>query len=98
MDSTSLSKPSKLGIRIKKSKQSNSSSVEQPKESLFSESITEKSSVPDREERRKGHQTISTATYYRTERRGSSGYAHDEADDWLMGDMDIDGGLTEGDV
>jgi hypothetical protein len=98
LDSTSSSKPSKPGIRVKKSKQSNTSSVEQPKESLFSESKTEKSSVSDREERRKGHQTISTATYYRTERRGSSGYAHDEADDWLIGGMDIDGGLTEGDV
>lgn len=41
---------------------------------------------------------ISTATYYRAERRGSFGYAHDEADDWLVGGMDIDGGLTEGDV
>jgi hypothetical protein len=95
LDSRSSSKP---GIRVKKSKQSNTSSVEQPKESLFSESITEKSSVSDREERRKGHQTISTATYYRAERRGSSGYAHDEADDWFAGGMDIDGGLTEGDV
>jgi hypothetical protein len=99
LDSRSPSKPSKPGIRVKKSKQSNtSSSVEYPKESLFSESITEKSPVSGREERRKGHQTISTATYYRTERRGSFGYAHDEADDWLVGGMDIDGGLTEGDV
>jgi hypothetical protein len=98
LDSTSSSKPSKPSIRVKKSKQSNTSSGEQAKESLFSESITEKSSVSDREERRKGHQTISIATYYRTERRGSSGYAHDEADDWLVGGMDIDGGLTEGDV
>ncbi|HEV7930662.1 MAG TPA: hypothetical protein VGP12_11090 [Nitrosospira sp.] len=41
---------------------------------------------------------ISTATYYQAERRRSSGYPHDEADDWLVGGMDIDGRLTEGDV
>lgn len=32
-------------------------------------------------ERRNGYQTISTAAYYRTERRGFSGFG--EAHDWL---------------
>ena len=98
LDSRSSSKRSKPAIRVKKSKQSNTSSVGQPQESMPSESITEKSPVSDREERRKGHQMISTATYYRAERRGSFGNAHDEADDWFVGGMDLDGRLTEGDV
>jgi hypothetical protein len=99
LDSRSSSKP---GIRVKKSKQSNNGSVEQPKESMLSvlitESITVTPPVSDGQERRKGHQMISTATYYQAERRRSSGYPHDEADDWLVGGMDIDGRLTEGDV
>jgi hypothetical protein len=95
LDSSSSSKP---GIRVKRSKQSNNGSVEQPEEPILSKSITAMPPLSDKQERRKGHQTISTATYYRAERRGSFGYAHDEADDWLMGGMDIDGGLTEGDV
>lgn len=41
---------------------------------------------------------ISTATYYRAERRGAFGNTHDEADDWLVGGMELDGRLTEGDV
>jgi hypothetical protein len=96
LDSRSSSKP---GLRVKKSKQSNNDSVEQLEESMLSESITAAPPVSVRQERRKGHQMISTATYYRAERRRSFGYAqHDEADDWLMGGMDTDGGLTEGDV
>jgi hypothetical protein len=95
LDSRSSSKP---GIRVKKSKQSNNGSVEQLEESILSESITATPPVSVRQERRKGHQMISTATYYRAEQRRSFGYPHDEADDWPMGGMDTDDRLTEGDV
>ena len=103
MDSKSSSKPGIRVKRVKKNKQSNNGSVEQlkeeqPKEFMCSESITATPPVLERQERRKGHQTISTATYYRAERRCSFGYVHDEADDWLGGDLDTDSGLTEGDV
>jgi hypothetical protein len=95
LDSSSSSKPH---IRVKRSKQSSNGSVEQPEETILSESITATSALSERQERRKGHQTISTATYYRAERRGSFGYAHDEAEDWLAIGMDPEGGLTDGDV
>jgi hypothetical protein len=95
LDSSSSSKP---GIRVKRSKQSSNGSVEQPEEPILSESITATPPLSDRQERRKGHQTISTATYYRAERRSSFGYARDEADDWLVSGMDTEGGLTDGDV
>jgi hypothetical protein len=35
---------------------------------------------------------ISTATYYRAERRRSYGHAPDEIDDWLVGEVEADGG------
>ena len=41
---------------------------------------------------------ISTATYYRAERRGSHGYGHDETDDWVVGGVESDDALTEGDA
>ena len=41
---------------------------------------------------------ISTATYYRAERRRSYGYGHDEADDWAVGGVESEDGLTEGDA
>ena len=44
-----------------------------------------------RQERRRGHQLISTATYYRAERRGMSGYSYGEPQDWVDGDADMDG-------
>jgi hypothetical protein len=47
---------------------------------------------PARQERRKGHQLVSTETYYRTERRGISGYSYGEPQDWMDGDIEIDGG------
>ena len=50
------------------------------------------------EERRQGHQMISTATYYRAERRGSHGYGHGETDDWVVGGVESDDALTEGDA
>ena len=46
---------------------------------------------PARQERRKGHQLISTATYYRNERRGMSGSNYGEPQDWTDGDMELDG-------
>ena len=41
---------------------------------------------------------ISTATYYRTERRCSYGYGHDEAGDWVVEGVESDDGLTEEDA
>jgi hypothetical protein len=96
LDSRSSSKP---GNRVKRSERSNSNSVGQLEESTLGESMTgELPPISGRQERRQGHQMISTATYYRTERRSSYGYGHDEADDWVVGDADSDNGLTEGDA
>ena len=47
--------------------------------------------VAIKQERRRGHQLISTATYYRAERRGLSGYSYGEPQDWVDGDTDLDG-------
>lgn len=41
---------------------------------------------------------VSTATYYRAERRGSYGYGRDEADDSVVGSVESDDALTEGDA
>lgn len=65
---------------------------------MLNESIMAKPPVSDRQERRKGHQMISTAGYYRTERRRSYGEVQNEADDWLVGGVDMDGRLTEEDM
>lgn len=46
---------------------------------------------PVRQERRKGHQLVSTAAYYRNERRGMSGASYGEPQDWADGDMESDG-------
>jgi hypothetical protein len=96
LDSRSFSKP---GSEVKRSEQSNSNVVEQLENSILSTAIAGES-VPEsaRQERRKGHQTISTAAYYRAERRGSDGYGHEEADDWAAGGVESDRGLTEGDA
>lgn len=94
LDSRSSSKPD---VRVKKSRLGSNRSVEQIRESMSSESIAAPP-VTVRLERRKGHQMISTATYYRAERRRSSGYAPDENDDWLVSEVEADGGLTEGNV
>lgn len=40
-------------------------------------------------ERRNGYQTISTADYYRAERRGLSGFGQ-QAQDWLEANVEID--------
>ncbi|MBA4142103.1 MAG: hypothetical protein H0X43_03655 [Nitrosospira sp.] len=48
---------------------------------------------PGRHERRKGHQIISTATYYRTDRRGSGNFGYDELQEWMDADLDPEGGL-----
>lgn len=44
-----------------------------------------------KQERRKGHQVISTATYYQVERRGSAPYSYGETQDWLDSDPESDG-------
>ena len=96
LDSRSSSKP---GSRVKRSERSNSNSVEQLEESTLGESMAgELSSASARQERRQGHQMISTATYYRAERRGSYGYGHDEAGDSVVGGVESDDALTEGDA
>jgi hypothetical protein len=96
LDSRSSSKP---GSRVKRSERSNSNSVEQLEESTLGESTAgELATASARQERRQGHQMISTATYYRTDRRCSYGYGHDEADDWVVGGRESDNGLTEGDA
>jgi hypothetical protein len=89
LDRSSSSKPD---VRVKKSKLSSNGSVEQIHESMSSGSIAAPSPVTVRLERRKGHQMISTATYYRAERRRSYGHAPDETDDWLVGEVEADGG------
>ena len=96
MDSRSSSKP---GSRVKRSERSNSDSVEQLEESTLGQSIAgELPTASARQERRQGHQMISTATYYRAERRGSHGCGHGEADDWVAGGVESDDALTEGDA
>jgi hypothetical protein len=96
LDSRSFSKP---GSEVKRSEQSNSNVVEQLEGSILSAAIAGESAPESaRQERRTGHQTISTAAYYRAERRRSDGYGHEEADDWAAGGVESDGGLTEGDA
>ena len=46
---------------------------------------------PYRQERRKGHQVISTASYYQVERRSSTRYGYGEAQDWADPDPESDG-------
>lgn len=95
MNSRSSSKP---GTRVEKSKHRNSGIVEQSKDSMLNGLMAITSPALARRERRKGHQIISTATYYQAERRRSDNYAQDEADDWLVGGMEMDDGLREGDM
>jgi hypothetical protein len=96
LDSRSFSKP---GSGVKRSEQSNSNTVEQLEGSILSAPTAgELDPESARQERRKAHQTISTAAYYRAERRRSDGYGHEEADDWAAGSVESEGGLTEGDA
>ena len=44
-----------------------------------------------RQERRKSHQVISTASYYQVERRGSTRYGYGETQDWSDPDPEADG-------
>lgn len=46
---------------------------------------------PFKQERRKGHQVVSTATYYQVERRGNTRYGYGETQDWLDPDSESDG-------
>ena len=82
------SKPSS-NIGIKKSSIENAS-IEQPEKSSQGESITAGPYESVRQERRKNHQLISTATYYQAERRGIAGYGYGEAQDWLNADTETD--------
>jgi hypothetical protein len=96
LDSRSFSKP---GSGVKRSEQSNSNVVEQLEGSISSARMAgELAPESVGQERRKGHQTISTAAYYRAERRRSDCYVHEEADDWAAGGVESEGGLTEGDA
>ena len=49
-----------------------------------------------KQERRKGHQVISTATYYQMERRGNTRYGYGETQDWLDSDPESDGAPYSG--
>jgi hypothetical protein len=51
---------------------------------------------PFKQERRKGHQVISTATYYQVERRGSVRYGNGEAQDWSDSELESDGASYSG--
>lgn len=64
----------------------NSSGIENPVENT-EEAITDSPAAtgsygPYRQERRKGHQMISTARYYQVERRGGTRYGYEETQDW----------------
>jgi hypothetical protein len=51
---------------------------------------------PYRQERRKGHQVISTASYYQVERRGGARYGYGETQDWSDPDLESDGAPYSG--
>lgn len=73
----------------------NESGIENPIENTEKE-ITDSPAAtgsygPYRQERRKGHQVISTATYYQVERRGGTGYGYGETQDWSDPDPESDG-------
>jgi hypothetical protein len=51
---------------------------------------------PYRQERRKGHQVISTASYYQVERRGGARYGYGETQDWSDSDPESDGASYSG--
>jgi len=51
---------------------------------------------PYRQERRKGHQAISTASYYQVERRGGARYGYGETQDWSDSDSESDGAPYSG--
>jgi hypothetical protein len=80
---------SKPDIGIKKSSIENAS-IEQPEKSSQGESITVGPYQSVRQERRKNHQLISTATYYQAERRGLAGFGYGETQDGLEADTEID--------
>ena len=64
--------------------------IEQPEKSLQGEPTAAGSYESVRQERRKNHQLISTATYYQAERRGLAGYGYGETQDWLDADTETD--------
>jgi hypothetical protein len=51
---------------------------------------------PYRQERRKSHQTISTASYYQVERRDGARYGYGETQDWSDPDLESDGAPYSG--
>ncbi|PTQ82545.1 hypothetical protein C8R21_10488 [Nitrosospira multiformis] len=76
----------------------NKNGIENPVENT-EEAITDSPTAtgsygPYRQERRKGHQVISTASYYRVERRGGAHYG--ETQDWSDLDSESDGASYSG--
>lgn len=84
---------SKPGVGIKKNGKIRSSLIEKSGEGISEKSFAAEAYGSIRHERRRGHHRISTDTYYRTERRRSGGYIHDETHDWLEADAETDGPL-----
>lgn len=88
---------SKAGAGIQESGEGISELVddtnEPPEEAMPGRSGPAGAYEPIQHERRKGHQVITTAAYYRRERRGAGSYGQDEAQDWQETDAETDGGL-----
>ena len=70
--------------------------VENTEEAITDSSAATGSYGPSRQERRKGHQVISTASYYQVERRDGARYGYGETQDWSDPDLESDGAPYSG--